>query len=863
MAKIVRESVLGLVESANKYHSCILLTYSLDFYYFENQIINEIKRSGVTNICVLADSNMLQQTLGILTSRTLDNSSRYSLTSIRQYGAFHPKILMYFGEDSKCFLSIGSGNLTSTGHGKNLECWGAFHIDGKDDPMLPLFYNVYDYVKSVSKNAEGFAKKKFEWIETYSPWLKERGRSHSSIKLDDGVDAYFLSNTKSSMMAKISEIIPLDDIQRIKVLSPYYDQDGRTLKRLQEIFPNAQITAVMQPCGGYYPVKISEKHLGRISWLEWIYESSGEKNVINTRFVHAKMIQFESEKMNYCLMGSANCTEAALGQINKGAKNSEASILLVKEGKDWFKELGVFKHTKKINIEEVKAFSNPESDDNTTANEPNQIYIKSVDLVGNNLTLYLESELKSSDITIVLLDSSGKVKDIVNTHSVNGPVIDTKIDYKESMKICVICKKNTNDVLSNKVLISNVDKLYITDPNPENRKIEYMLNRIKDGNGDIVTLLTILDPSKVVLENKLTGKDNGGSSDSKKQNKGPQGKTITFEEYQRSEFGIVDAFDGNLITKQNTNRIIEVLKTLLDRVHNEAGFYDEEIDKDSVETSLGREDLGSQDNRLILKNKSEFESQKRRIKNLFSSYLKPLDKRMRLGTNALHLDISFYSVLLYTLIEFYNKQIIYSSNISTMPKGYLIYSTKNMGNDGNNFNYLVSCVVGDFATLLRNSESGFKNAKNNSKFIESVKLAFELTCCALSLLDIKDASKSSNKKIILWALYGNLRESLYQNEDIAATFSFEDHCKAIGQLSDIFPHHDKDSLVSTFKKLEIQYQEFQKVKKKKQNYEVGDLVYSNEIGYCYVFTKSNGTPFLVSHNEKSRIKLNAFDCLGL
>jgi len=165
-------AILSLLP-AKRFHSCVLTTFSFDFNYFNHDALAGLSRAGVRNICVLLDDSMLQQYLGSLSGYSAGAAKRYSVSSIVRPGAFHPKLSLFFGRDGHGFLIIGSGNLTAAGQGSNQELWGAFHINGPDDPKASLFRQVWEYVKKLGAETPGMSQRKLDWIEMHTPWLQD------------------------------------------------------------------------------------------------------------------------------------------------------------------------------------------------------------------------------------------------------------------------------------------------------------------------------------------------------------------------------------------------------------------------------------------------------------------------------------------------------------------------------------------------------------------------------------------------------------------------------------------------------------------------------------------------------------------
>ena len=101
-------------------------------------------------------------------------------------------------------MVIGSGNLTSCGHGKNQELWGAFHIQGPDDPKAPLFKAAWKYLLRFKGQLSGISRQKFEWIEKHSGWVASIPDLLPDIwvSLDDATEAQVFFNSNGAFRSR-------------------------------------------------------------------------------------------------------------------------------------------------------------------------------------------------------------------------------------------------------------------------------------------------------------------------------------------------------------------------------------------------------------------------------------------------------------------------------------------------------------------------------------------------------------------------------------------------------------------------------------------------------------------------------------
>jgi hypothetical protein len=101
-----KENILNLIGSG-RYHSCIITTFSFDFYYFEMKVMKWFRSCNIRNVNVLIDGHFYAELMRQTTGDEMHLSTGYSLYPIFQKGIFHPKIWMLFGE-KEGLLVVGS-----------------------------------------------------------------------------------------------------------------------------------------------------------------------------------------------------------------------------------------------------------------------------------------------------------------------------------------------------------------------------------------------------------------------------------------------------------------------------------------------------------------------------------------------------------------------------------------------------------------------------------------------------------------------------------------------------------------------------------------------------------------------------------
>lgn len=165
MAKIERRNVIELIgNNAKRYHSCIITCFTFDFTYFEERIAPILRAANIRNINIFVDGNELIKAQEFLTGKEFSFQKNYNLIGVNHAkGVYHPKIIYLFGQDEG-LLSIGSGNITSSGLSYNDEVWSSFHHRNLESEYLSLFKDVWIFLNEFFKHALGVARVKLDCI---------------------------------------------------------------------------------------------------------------------------------------------------------------------------------------------------------------------------------------------------------------------------------------------------------------------------------------------------------------------------------------------------------------------------------------------------------------------------------------------------------------------------------------------------------------------------------------------------------------------------------------------------------------------------------------------------------------------------
>jgi hypothetical protein len=619
-----KENIWELV-SGRSFHSCLITTYSFDFYYFEKSVMRILRSKGIGNISIFIDNNIFQGILGKIGS----SSSRvYSISPINSNGCFHPKVYMFFGE-KQGLLIIGSGNLTSSGHGKNDEIWGAFHFDATDPNYTQLFSNSWSFFEKISQNIKGFAKEKIRWIKEYTPWIETLPSPNSTSldKLNNSTQIAFLNNnSETSIFQQLSELVPFDKVKELTIVAPYFDFKGKIIELFLKSLPKATINVLVDDKNGILPFGLAPNIANQVNFYHWKDCFSNKDDDKGYSRLHAKLLNFSlNDNSQICLLGSANASVAALGTEYVSAINEEVSILLNSSDHDYLKDLGIKINPKKSqNLTDFEEGLNESAVfENTIAFEYN---IEAIDKEGNVLNIYLDKILEA-DVEIHMFNNWGEV-------IYSGKLIEKNNRYFIKIPPNLFnpiygCLKDskTTEIVSNKQIIQDVYVLAKTNPDPQKQILDVLFSSIEQGDELLFSkLIDCISTDDFNAENKsFSTKVSPKKPDEEKEDIEIKGKVLDYEEFKDVSYDSIQ--HQYYVLNSSSNRVADFLSSLsLIKSKEEiasAEFDDEELDLE-IDDAQGREDQP----KLKSVTKSAFKSEKSRIIKFLERYNNHLEKEV-------------------------------------------------------------------------------------------------------------------------------------------------------------------------------------------------------------------------------------------
>lgn len=477
--------------SKGKYHSCIISTFSFDYHFFDAQIRKQLQAKGIYNIIILCDARLLDQTIANFSARTKYLTRDYTVNPIVSKGAFHPKMAVFFG-DNNLMMHLGSGNLTSGGLGKNHELFSTFSTDEEQDPQFSIIKSGITYLTDFLKEEKGFVRQQLKWIQQHCKLISDFGypANDGLIKIDEEVSMAFLKNGSECIYDQLGKLIPAREITRIKIISPFFDENARFVHQLLADFEKAQIDILVQDQKTFLPFPIPEND--RIKFLDWESTERAAKKIKSvSRFNHSKLFLFETETEAYLLHGSPNATIAGFG-YHAHFKNDEAALLFHFPHKADVPDMGI-NGNNEIAPNQLKParYLPPPEDAVKTTNF--KIKILGADKYQNRIEINLSSPLPDN-YGIIFMNAEGEVLDFagdLNLHTARA-TINLKENPGLRPAVAMYIEKEGNRV-SNYSLLHEVESLWKCNPSQESRKFQKLLSDIQVGMVDEFDILNHLN----------------------------------------------------------------------------------------------------------------------------------------------------------------------------------------------------------------------------------------------------------------------------------------------------------------------------------------------------------------------------------
>lgn len=460
------------------WHSSIMTTYSVDPAFYDGSIEYRLRTYGCENNILMADAVMLKRALSATPEAFRNAGRRYVIAPIQVAGCFHPKVHLRLGTD-KARLIIGSANATAAGWGSNQEIvtaidWSLRGEDPNLEATAPLIKKAYDYLGSWLATIPGDALDfKLRLHRRDAPWLNDLQTNDDPIELSDGsaIDLFCeRGDGTPGMFERLLELTAGETIKRLVIVSPYWDHDLAAFRDLRKSLSHCPTVIALNPDKNEFPVDHLEADDPAV--FSAIHDDEDAH-----RFLHAKIFLIETNSSDHLLFGSANCSDDALGRINRTARNAEVSVYRRFPPGRGLDLLGL-DLSKIVHREDIRR-TDPESQMFESGHSA--VAAGTIELVERSLTWFPPDSSDSSGASILLAGNSYSSTPVGNgqyrVHLPSDPVFPliVRVQFGDGR-------------ISDPIIVHDETSLRLASPGVTDRRLRSAFNRVLAGEEDIIDL---------------------------------------------------------------------------------------------------------------------------------------------------------------------------------------------------------------------------------------------------------------------------------------------------------------------------------------------------------------------------------------
>lgn len=607
MKQLNRRNVLEILgNDKRRYHTCLMTAYTFDFLFFERRVLPVLRGTGIKNINVFVDKKELASSVEMAGPKSFAGHHAYSLIDVVSEGVFHPKIMLLIGK-SEGLLVVGSGNLTASGLSSNDEIWSAFHFKDIAHPHAVLFAQAWSYISRWLSNARGVHREKLAWIKRDAPWITELSDSSEAVEIDNVRYSFVQNGTTDNHWGALTNLSFKAD--KMTLIAPYYDQDGKTIEALINLFQPKSTACIVDDTTGKPPLKF-EMIRDNVAFYRW-HDCIKREDEFKGR-LHAKMIHLINGDEEILYLGSANITVQALGEKHV---NDEAGILLrrAKMNSSWLDELGIQTN------ERITEFKQNRFDfESTKLNETLSAVdvLEELQVKGLQVQIFTSKSIDIDSYQLEYLDDSGEIRQL-DIHRTN----DTNFYSTLDIGIRTIKGRLVNKLgqpLSRWKPIHDTKELLRTNTDKNLEKYADIKDGVLLRNEEFTDLIQLLNPAELI--NEKASSHSGGNSITAARRSSVDSKeygNITPTNGENDEINELDY--SNLSTAEY---VIEVLRAA-SKLYNTDDDVEESAEAQlSIEEGTNDEGRNSSESKSIRTQMSISQKEKRAAVNLFKKVTK-------------------------------------------------------------------------------------------------------------------------------------------------------------------------------------------------------------------------------------------------
>jgi hypothetical protein len=294
-------SVLKQLTEVRGFTAALVLTYNVDLAWFERLHLRRLKMRGLRHMLVFADHNRLSECLNAQLPLLRSAGKSYVVQGIDAGRSFHPKALLLAGPNA-ARLYVGSGNLTRSGYGRNLEIVEQWET-GVGDKVLPAVFDGFrEYVESL-----------------YGRFVLEPADARTIRNLLDAIfgvgglqkpvaplpSTPLWGSPDGALLNRLSR--PTSPASMLQIVAPFFDDDGTMPAELAARLGAKEFEVLTDP-------RTTNLTSGAATAIG---KAGGRVFAIRgQRPLHGKLLYASGADWQFAVTGSANATNAAWRGFN-------------------------------------------------------------------------------------------------------------------------------------------------------------------------------------------------------------------------------------------------------------------------------------------------------------------------------------------------------------------------------------------------------------------------------------------------------------------------------------------------------------------------------------------------------------------
>ncbi|MDR7155693.1 hypothetical protein J2W40_002529 [Sphingobium xenophagum] len=293
---------------AGRWKRALFGTYTLSLGFFEATPLRALRRAGVAEISILADISGVADALGEAGAREVGRTYAVEPLLVRK-GCFHPKFMLLDSETGPRMF-VGSGNLTFSGWGRNLEL--AEFLTPEQAPQV--FADMADFLSALAHSD----RVDFPGARTAESWAGALRRIAVPGRQQD---MRLIHNVDEPIAPQLAAMAGLyGGAEGLLVASPYFGK-GDAVQRLAKALgvnrPDVHVSSRLALAGHHYDFERHED--ARPVVVRALDEAARQ------RPMHAKLLEVKCRDAVLTVSGSVNASGPALMQ----ASNVELAVVRV------------------------------------------------------------------------------------------------------------------------------------------------------------------------------------------------------------------------------------------------------------------------------------------------------------------------------------------------------------------------------------------------------------------------------------------------------------------------------------------------------------------------------------------------------